>query len=128
MRAERKWRGARSARGAGRVGGGGKVTEMLKDERGGGEIISHYKLWGKRDRPRRRQCRGEPVQPVQNFLMRCCAFNSFSPFLQQPNKPRNTMKMTLKENCRVWMRNNATYKKKGEAGGGLAEWEREAGE
>lgn len=34
--------------GLGRGGGVGKVTEMLKDERGGGEIISHYK-WRERD-------------------------------------------------------------------------------
>lgn len=39
-------------------GGVGKVTEMLKDERGGGEIISHYKSreW---DTPWREQHRGE---------------------------------------------------------------------
>lgn len=42
MRAERKWRRVKR--------GGSKVTEMLKDERGGSEIISHYKL-RERDTP-----------------------------------------------------------------------------
>lgn len=44
MRAERKCEGGREGGGGLRGGGASGVTEILKDERGDGEIISHCKL------------------------------------------------------------------------------------
>lgn len=70
MRAERKWKGVKG-------GVGGKVTEMLKNERRGGEIISRYKSreWDTPAVQRLAYRACVQVQLVQNFFMlSSCSF------------------------------------------------------
>lgn len=98
-------RGGGGRRRCGGGGGGGRwgVTEMLKDERGGGEIISHYKL-REQDAPWRSIFRGER----ETAAFKSSESRTFShiplalakPFplpLHQLNKPRNVMKIMFKE-------------------------------
>lgn len=81
MRAERKWREVK------RGGWGDKVTEMLKDERGGGEIISRYKL-------RERETPWSNDEGASTDLL--CS----SP-AQSKSRALNAMKIAFKENNTV---------------------------
>lgn len=84
----------------GEAGRAGKVTEMLKDERGGGEIIRHYKS---RERRYTRWSSGVGAgtgasvssSPASPELSQSFPLPFFFSSLSAP--PRNTIKITFRE-------------------------------
>ncbi len=78
------------------------MTEMLKDERGGGEIISHYKSrervtpWSSGAEASTQQLCSSPASPELSHVFLLLFLTLFSP-LCQPNKLRNAMRMTFEE-------------------------------